>query len=531
MKDFLRFFSLARISHTLSTNLHNLSHHLVYLLSRLCKKWGLAAILFFTGCSVGPNYKPPENNVADTWNSEESEIVSSADPIRRWWELFEDPLLNKYIVQAAEYNNDVLTAESNILQARALRQMAASSFFPQISADVNATKTYFSKNGPIFAIGPAAGSVPGTVSGATGLPFSVQIPQTQPLYNALFDASWEIDIFGKTRRTVEAADAIIGRTIEEKNDTLISIMAEIARNYMELRGVQKKAQLIEENIALLEKKAVLVQRQLEIGYVSRVDYENIHAVLSTEKAKLPDLKAQIHQNIYTLSILTGAVPEALVEELLLVQPLPEAPEKVAVGLRSDLLRRRPDVRRSERSLAAATANIGVAVASFFPSFTLIGDGGLQSLMLRNLFSLGSKTWALGGDINMPIFQGGRLMGNLKAKRAETAAAAHTYQQTVLSALEETESTIISYTQDLETAREKNEAASSYEELVFLSKERNRKGLTNLLDLIDTERQLNTSLQSLLDSKIKTLLDLISLYKALGGGWEIAYAAPETSNAL
>lgn len=478
-------------------------------------------LIFLTGCAVGPNYKPPQNDIAHEWASDSLSVEA---PISDWWNLFEDALLTKYIQLAAEHNNDVLTAESNILQARALRQMAASSFWPQIGADVNATKTYFSKNGPVFAIGPASangmGGLPGTVSAGTGLPFAVQAPQVQPLYNALFDASWEIDLFGKTRRTVEAADAIIGRTIEQRNDTLLSVMAEIARNYIELRGFQKRATLIEENIAILEKKSLLVRQQFEAGFVSRLDDENIQATLASERALLPDLEARIHHNIYMLSILTGAVPETLVEELLPRQPLPKFPNSIAVGLKSDLLRRRPDVRRAERDLAAATAHVGVAVASFFPTITLIGDGGLQSLMIKNLFSLGSKTWAVGGDINMPIFQGGRLMGNLKAKRAESAATAHTYQQTVLNALQEAESSIAAYTQALMTIQERKTAADRYQDLVFLSRSRLEAGLVNCLDLLDSERQLNASEQNLLDSDLTALLDLVALYKSLGGGWEV-----------
>ena len=475
------------------------------------------ALLFLAGCAVGPNYKEPENTVSDSWSSPAE--TSTETPLVEWWKVFNDDLLNKYIVKAAEYNNDVLTAESNILLARAMRQVAASSFFPQIGADVNATKTYFSKNGPLFQSDPSLGKLPGTVSPATGLSFSPQTPQMQNLYNALFDASWEIDLFGKTRRTVEAANALIGRAIEIRNDTLITVMAEIARTYLELRSLQKKAALTEENIALLEQKEVIVQKQLDMGYVSRVNYEYIHAQLSTEKALLPDLKAQTYRAIYTLSILTGDVPEALAEELLIPQALPHVPETIAVGLRSDLLRRRPDVRKVERELAAATATIGIAVASFFPSITLFGDGGFQSLSIKNLFNMGSKTWAVGGDILMPIFQGGRLMGNLKAARAETAATAHRYQQTVLSALEETESALMTYTQSLKTCGEKKSAMENYKNLVFLIREKHGYGLVALTDLIDTQRELNSSEQSLLESDTTSLLNLVMLYKALGGGWE------------
>ena len=474
-------------------------------------------LTLLTGCAVGPNYKQPENTISDTWATEP---LSNDIPLVEWWKVFNDDSLNRYIAKAAAHNNDVLTAESNILSARALRQIAASSFFPHVGADVNATKTHFSKNGPIFASSASQGTLPGALSPATGLTLTPQVPQIQNLYNALFDVSWEIDLFGKTRRTVEAAEAVIGRTIEQRNSILISVMAEIARNYIELRSSQRRAALIQENIHLLEQKEHVVQKQLQAGYVSRLSYEYILAQLSTEKALLPDIQAQIYRNMYAISTLTGELPETLTEELLRPQPLPHTPDIIAIGLRSDLLRRRPDIRRVERELAAATASIGIAIASFFPTITLLGDGGWQSLMLKNLFSAGSKTWALGGDVLMPLFEGGRLMGNLKAKRAETAATAHQYQQTVLAALEETESALTTYTHDLKTVLERKDATENYRHFTTLTHQRYAGGLVAFLDYIDTERQLNTSEQLLLDSDTASLLDLITLYKALGGGWEL-----------
>jgi len=477
----------------------------------------LCTPLLFKSCAVGPDYCAPENFVGETWVSPSEETaVTMETPLSQWWEVFEDPLLTKYLALACEYNYDVLTATSNIFQARAMRQVAASSFYPQIGADVNATKTYFSKNGPVFAIGPSTGSNPGTISSNTGLSFAAQIPQIQNLFNALFDFTWEIDLFGKTRRSVEAADAVIGSAIENRNDVLITVMAEIARNYMELRSFQKRTVLIEENVILLEKKSALIHRQYETGYVSLLDRETIDAELATERAKLPDIQAQIYRNIYILSTLVGSQPEALLEELLPSQPLPKVPAHVAVGLKSDLLRRRPDVRRAERDLAEATANIGVAVASFFPSITLIGDGGLQSLALSKLFSWNSRTWAYGGDILTPVFQGGRLRGNWKAECARADAALHTYRQTVLNALEEAESTLIAYTQSLKTGNERLRATEHYGEVVNLSQARNRNGLVSLLSLLDAERQFNSAQQSQLDSEIATLLNLVALYKALGG---------------
>jgi multidrug efflux system outer membrane protein len=468
--------------------------------------------LILAGCSVGPNYRTPPNSVSETWISEPE---NSDEPLVKWWDVFNDELLSKYIEEAARHNNDVLTATSNILQAKAMRQMVASAFFPQIGADVNATRTYFSKNGPVIAGADVAGvdSTPSTI------PFNLQFPQLQNLYNAVLDAIWEIDIWGKTRRQLESATAFVGEKIEIRNDVLISVMAEIANNYMELRGLQRETQLIEENIRLLEAEYFVIHRQYEVGYVSRIDDENIQAILATERAKLPELVAEIHRNIYTISILTGAVPETLLAELIVPKQLPKVPENVAVGLRSELLLRRPDIRKVERELAAATADVGVAVASFFPSLVLMGDGGFQSLLLNNLFSLASKTWSIGGDFNLPIFQGGKLIGNLKAKRAKVEAVAHAYQETVLKALQETESAITTYNQDFKIIQEKTTAKNRYQDLTCLSSARYTKGLVSLLALLESERRHNQSEQDLLRTSTKALLDTIFLYKALGGGWQ------------
>jgi NodT family efflux transporter outer membrane factor (OMF) lipoprotein len=417
------------------------------------------------------------------------------------------------------HNYDVQAAEANVLQARGLRMIAASSWFPQITADFNATKTYFSKNGPVFAIGAAAGNPGVTTSSLTGLPFSLQIPQIQSLYNALLDATWEIDLFGKTRRSVEAAQANIESALEQRNDRLISVLAEVARNYIEIRSSQRLAVLTEENIKLLKQNVEIIKVSVERGLSNQLDLENIESQLDVAKAALPSLIAQVYRGIYAISVLTGELPETLAEEILPLKPLPKLQEKVAVGLRSDLLRRRPDVRRAERQLAGATANIGVAVASFFPTVTLLADGGFQSLKLSKLFQLPSKTWAVGGDINLPIFQGGQLMGNLKTNRAIASQAAFTYQQTVLNAVQDAESALVTYGEDLKTTQEFRKSVFRNRNIVKLTKQRYTKGLISLINLITIKRQFISTQESLLQSQTTALVDLIALYKALGGGWE------------
>jgi len=478
-------------------------------------------LLLLASCMVGPRYKTPQNNVPESWQGaahDKDTPFSTEEPLSAWWDVFEDPLLSKYIRTLATRNKDVLIAEASILQARALRKVSAANLFPQVIADLNATKTYFSKNGPVFAIGQATGNPQDTTSPVTGLPFQLQVPQTQPLYNALFDASWEIDLFGKTRRGVEAADAYIGSAIERRNDLLISSMAELASTYMEIRAAQRRAQLAEKNIHLLEEIARIIHYNVEKGLDNSLDEEALLAELAQARAALPHFYASIYQGIYALSFLTGDLPETHLEEMLPYQKLPPLPPSIAVGLRSDLLRRRPDVREKERELAAATALVGVAVASFFPTVTLLGDAGLQSLHLKNLFEAASKTWAVGGDIAIPVFQGGQLVGNLRASRAAAEAATLSYQQTVLKALGESETALIFYSQDLKVLSNEKQSVQHTHTFVRLSKERYLKGLVNKIDFLQSQRELVRATDSFVEQKKEALVHLIALYKALGGGY-------------
>lgn len=476
-------------------------------------------IPFLCGCTVGPDYKAPRTHLPDEWTSLEEEI-SLTDPEDAWWTLFNDPLLDDYIEMARRYNKDVQIAEANILQARAMRTVTASSLFPQVVADVNATKTYFSKNGPIFAIGPAAGNPADTPSATTGLPGSVQAPQTQTLFNALIDVSWEIDLFGKNARSVEAASASIGSAIEDRRDILITVLAEVARNYIEVRSWQERARLIDEHIALLEESVAIVEKNYQRGLYNKLNAESIRADLESVKAFAPQAVAEIYKGIYSLSLLTGNLPESLAFEMVKEAPLPSPPDSISVGLRSDLLRRRPDVRRAERNLAVATANVGVAVASFFPTFTLIGDDGFQSLKLKNLFDAKSTTWAYSGDIAIPIFQGGNLTGNLRVTKAQQKRAALIYQQSVLTSVKEAETAIKQYEGETKRTEALELSEKRYLAIKDLTEERFEKGLVGKLDLIESKVQLIQADDDLLQGKTSKLLTLITLYKALGGGWQL-----------
>jgi multidrug efflux system outer membrane protein len=455
-------------------------------------------LIFVAGCMVGPNYRAPENDVCDGWSAPND--ASEQEPVCDWWKVFNDPLLTKYIETATESNKDVLIAEANILAARGSRMVTASALFPHIGADFNATRLKFSKDGIIF--GPFA---------ATG-----KNPKPENLFSSFLDATWELDLFGKTRRAVEAATATIESDIEQRNNILISVWAEVALNYMEVRSSQQQIDLTENNIRLLELQAEIVQKQFQYGYVSLVTYETVLANLAAAKASLPDLWTNLYRGIYAISVLTGSIPETLVDELLVVQPLPVPPETVAVGLRSDLLRRRPDVRVAERQLAAATANIGVSVAAFFPSISIGALEGYSAMHIRELFKSSSNAWLTGGNASVPLFEGGKNVGNLRLSQAEERAAYETYQQTVLQALEETEGALVAFSQEKKTARDLKESADHYRKIVGLAREQFAKGLINRVSFLQSEQLLISSELNLLESNTQVLLDLIFLYKALGG---------------
>lgn len=457
---------------------------------------------------VGPNYQPPENDVSDAWhNSEEKDLLFSMQtPPVLWWECFRDPLLSQYIEIAMKNNNDVLVAKANIAQARGVRQVAASKLFPWLLADANASRSHYSKNGPAFSIGNTSG-------------IQAQVPLLQNLFNGFFDASWELDLFGKTRREVQAASAMVESAIEQKNDVLISVIAEVARNYFEIRKAQKQVELIEKNIMLYEQNAEVIQKGVVSGYNDAIDMQTVVASLEQARSSLPGEIGQVYKGIYALSVLTGNVPEYLLKEMWEQKPLPTTPYEIALGVRSDLLRRRPDVRKAERDLAAATANVGVAVASFFPTITLSADLGLQALKIKNIFQMSSKAWSYGGDIAMPLFQGGKLVGNLKANRAAASAAAATYQKVVLQALQDAETYLTSYKENKLASENLSRSVASQDRIVSLMQQRYEKGLVNVIDLLNSEKEWIASKRNLVEADTSVLLNLVSLYKALGGGWE------------
>ncbi len=455
------------------------------------------ALLFLTACSVGPDYKAPEMSVSGDWASQDG-AVSTGQLQAQWWKVFDDPLLEQYITAAAKNNKDVRIALANVRKARASRKEEAGAFFPDISGSSSADRSQ------------SSGASSGANSG-----------QVRDNYDAGFDASWEIDVFGGTRRSVEAADARVGSAVAGYQDVLLSVLSETARSYYEARGLQKQIAILEKNTNLLNQTFELVQARLEVGETSEFDLARARGELQLTRARIPNLEADLKARIFTLSVLLGQPPEALLAQMQEVKSLPTPPDIVPVGLRSDILRRRPDIRQAERETAAAVADIGVETAELFPKFFLTGDIGTQALLFGDLFTAASKVWSLGAMMNWSVFEGGAIRARIEGAEADSEAALIAYEKAVLEALADVETALTRYGQELETRRRLQEGVQSRLQAVSLARELFDVGEEDYLAVLDAERELTASEDDLIVSETQSIIKLISLYTALGGGWESA----------
>ncbi|HPF79108.1 MAG TPA: efflux transporter outer membrane subunit [Alphaproteobacteria bacterium] len=457
----------------------------------------LALALFLPACSAGPDYQTPQNSFFDGWFSSAADI-SSQDPINvKWWEVFQDPLLTKYIEQSAQNNKDVQIALANIKKARAQRRESTGALLPSVGSDAQATRSKSS----------SAGSS------------STNSGQIRNVYDAGFDASWELDLFGGTRRGVEAADARIGAAVASYQDVMLTTFAEVARTYYEARGSQKRIAITQQNADLLKQTYELIEKRVSVGEASQFDLTRARGEYQSTLARLPNLQADMETSVFSLSVLLGLPPEALLEEMKDVQPLPTPPDIVPVGLRSDILRRRPDIRIAERELAASSADIGVETAELFPKFFITGDIGTQARLFSDLFTAAAGFWSLGSVMQWSVFEGGAIQARIDSAKAENEAALKTYEKTVLEALGDVETALTRYGREIETRQRLQESVASRREAVSLAQQLLDVGESDYLDVLDAQRELTSGEDSLVVSETATVTKLIALYTALGGGWE------------
>lgn len=464
---------------------------------RALRHFAALGCLMVAGCTVGPDYSVPEPAVSEAWIGE----VDPGEVDATWWRAFNDPLLNNLVDRAITGNKDLAEAEARLREARALRDAAYGRALPQVGAVAVATQNRLSENGQL-----PVGKVPG-------------LGRDLAIFDGGFDASWEIDLWGGTRRAIESAEARADAAEEARRGMMIQVIAEVVRAYIDLRSAQALETNAAADAAAQEEIARLVAEKLKAGLAPRADLTRAEALAHTTAASVPQFGAAADAAAFRLALLVGQPPEALYDRLRAPRPLPDANRQVYAGLRSDLLRRRPDVRRAERELAAATADIGVATAQLFPRFSLLGGIGFQARGVNDLLSGDSLRFQVGPALYWPLFSGGRIRAQIRAADARADAALARYERAVLAALADSETAINRLAAAGEIRVRRNAASVSAREAVELSARRYRAGEDDLIALIQAQRAQHSADRARIEAQAAELRQQAALYKALGGGWE------------
>jgi len=475
-------------------------------------------------CTVGPNFEPPEWLSPASWFARKDEPIAPAksipmaEPIDpNWWNLFNDPQLTELERRVAGENLDVQIATVRIAESRAQLGVVGSAQFPSLNANGSYTRQKASDVG-VFANAPnplgasgASGARVGGIRSSHLNPFDV--------YQVGLDASWEVDLWGRVARSVESASASVLASAEARRATLLSSLAEVALDYMRLRGIQSQLQIARDNVKIAQQSLDLTQQRAAGGVTTDLDVANAAAQLRTVAAEIPLLLQQESELINAISLLLGQPPNALQAELITAKPVPPVPPKVPVGLPSELARRRPDIREAEAQLHATTADIGVAVANFYPSVKLSGSLGLQSIQPWTMFNLNARQYALGPGITIPIFEGGQLRATLELRKAQQQEAAISYQKTVLSAWHEVDNALTAY-QSVQARRDQLiQAVAQNRRALGLAQSRYQEGVADFLQVLTAQQNLLSTQQQLAIATTNVSANLVTLYKALGGGWE------------
>jgi multidrug efflux system outer membrane protein len=458
----------------------------------------LAAIWIAAGCAVGPNYHPPKTEPPARFANGDQETFTTNEPVAAWWRSFHDDELTKLVEWAASSNLDLRIATANLLQARALRLGVKSDFLPVVNGVASYSNNTFSE----AALFNASGA-----------------PRREELYDAGFDATWELDFFGRVRRSYAASKAEVEAAESARRGVFISVAAEVARNYFELRGAQGELDVLRRNKDNQTATLNLTQARLDAGGGTELDVAQARAEVNNTLAAIPPVESVIAHAIHRLGVLTGRQPEALTAELWQSNSLPALPELVNIGDPSQLLRRRPDIRSAERNLAAATSRIGVAVADLFPRVTFNGAIGLEANSFAGLSRPGSDTHSFGPSITWAALDYGHVRSRIVAARAATDAQLAQYEQTVLTSLEETENALVDYGRARARRDYLAESVKASQAAADLSKTRYDNGATDFLSVLDAERVLLQAQDQLAQTQTQTATALVAVYKALGGGWE------------
>ncbi|MGA9777787.1 MAG: efflux transporter outer membrane subunit [Limisphaerales bacterium] len=458
-------------------------------------------LALLTGCTVGPNYHQPNVSTPSGWASPLADgETNSPVNLAVWWRNFNDTNLDSLMVTAAQSNLTLRIAEAHVCEARAEHGVVAGGLWPSIGSSASYSRNRYGAN----SFPPLAG---------------FGVPLDYNLYNAGFDAAWELDIFGGTRRAVEGANAEIGAAEYNQRDVLVSLLAEVARDYISARAYQQRLAITRDNIQVQQEVLDLTSNRFQNGLNSDLDVQQATAVLTSTEAQVPSLETGFRENVYALAVLLAQPPGELLDEMSAAKPIPLTPPTVPVGLPSDLLQRRPDVQRAERELAAATARIGVAKADYFPKFSLTGFTALESVSTSDWFDYASRAWSAGPTVQWELFEAGSIRANVRVQNARQEQALDAYQQTVLTALEDADSALTAYAKEQVRRESLAQSVEANQQALELSTQLYKSGLADFLRVLDSERSLYAAQDALVQSDQAVSINLVQLYKALGGGWQ------------
>ncbi|WP_123291489.1 efflux transporter outer membrane subunit [Desulfosoma caldarium] len=461
--------------------------------------------LIAQGCApVGPQYTAPENKVPERWHAQETGPFEAANlseaVLAQWWKTFDDPILTEVESRVLQANRDLKVAVARVREARAVLGTQRADLFPSLNAAGQALRQRTSAHG--------------TASRAMETGF----------YRAGFDAGWELDLFGGTRRAVEAALADWEAAQAAHDAVRASLMAEAALAYVELRTFQERLDLTRRNIAVQEETYELNLSRYEAGLIDELPVQQSLYNLEHTRAAVAPLEAGLEAAKNRLAVLAGKEPGTLEKVLGESRPIPSVPPRVAVGIPAEALRNRPDIRLAERNLAAATARIGQASAELYPKFRLVGTIGLESLRAPDLLEWASRFWTIGPAVQWRLFDAGKIRQTIEVRTAQQEQALLRYESTLLNALEEVENTLVAFAKEQRRLEQLNKAVEAAQKAAFRAGDRYQAGLVDFTDVLDAQRTLQNFQDERAQSRGAVTANLIRLYKALGGGWQPSTSA-------
>ncbi len=475
-----------------------MTHTVVIALPSLLRRTTTALLLAFAAsCTVGPDYQPPEvKTLPAAFREADARLTGQPADLTSWWRKLNDPLLDRLVERAAQQSLDLKEALARVNELRALRGVTAAELWPTVDARAGYQRRVDSENTPFGSFATSFDS-----------------------YSAGIDAAWELDVWGRVQRAIEAADADLEAEVETMRGVLVSTIGEVAANYVQLRSLQERIVIANNNLALQERTLALVEARFSSGLVTERDVAQARANVSATRARVPALEIEGRAAENRLAVLLGMAPGALAAELAAGSPIPVPPVQVAVGVPSDIVRRRPDIRAAERLLAAETARIGVFEADLYPRLSLLGTFGFESDEVDTLFDTDSFTMGVGPAIRWNIFDAGGVKNRIEAQDARTQQALARWERKVLVAVEEVENAMTGFVREQVRVAHLGEAATQARRAAEIASAQYTAGLTDFQNVVDFERATAELEDQLTQSRALITNNLIALYRALGGGWE------------